>query len=219
MTVVSTGRSVITYKIGGREYPLVTNRQCKVCMSPYRFDIEEHIVLGRVYKKIIEGLPEGHGLTTANVKNHYYNGHLPMAVSATREIVERRAEQVGKRIEDATESLIDGLTLAETVVQKTFERIASGEIEPDLLDGMRAAKLLAQMGTYDQGGVDQHAIVEAFIIYHEAAQEHMTPEEFEAFGDALNSNPVLAALASRFEGGPEPSTVPGEVVQKEPEGD
>lgn len=220
MTIVSTGRSVITYKIGGREYPLITNRNCKVCMSPYRFDIEDYIVKGRVYRKIVEALPEDSGLTVANVKNHYYNNHMPLDVSTTRAITERRAQRVGKSIEEGVESLIDGMTLAETVVQKTFERIASGEIKPDLADGLRAATLLAQMGEYEQSGVDQHAIIEAFIIYHESAQEFMTPEQFEAFGDALESNPVLRSLAARFDGtGGDGETVSGEVVQTESQGD
>lgn len=215
--IATAGRSVITYRIGGREYPLKTNRQCKVCMSPYRFDIEEAIVAGRVYRKIVESLPEGADITIDNVKRHYYADHMPLSVSTTRQIVEDRARRVGKRIEDSIESLVDGITLAETVVQKTFERIASGEIQPGLGDGLRAATLLAQMGEYDQGGVDQHAIVEAFIVYHESAQQFMTPEQFEAFGEMLDRNPVLKALAAKFEGKDvEGETVPGEVVQTEP---
>lgn len=195
-----TGSSIITYRVGGREYPMKTVRQCKVCRSPYRFDIEQAIVSGRTYRKIIEHLPEDHELTAENVKNHYLNGHLPMEVSVTREIVERRAQQVGKRIEDSAESLIDGMTLAQTVVQKTFEAIARGDQQPDIREGLAAAKLLAMLGEYDNGGMDVSAITEAFMVYHEHAQEFMSPEQFEKFGKALSNNPVLRALASRYDG-------------------
>lgn len=204
-----TESSIVSYRVGGREYPMKTVRQCKVCRSPYRFDIEQAIVLGRTYRKIIEHLPEDHELTSENVKNHYLNGHLPMEVSVTRQIVEKRAEQVGKSIEDSVDSLIDGMTLAQTVVQKTFESIARGEQEPDIREGLAAAKLLAVLGEYDDGGLDMAAITEAFMVYHESAQEFMSPDQFEAFGKALSKNPVLKALARRYEG----EVVEGEVEE------
>ncbi len=194
-------RSIVTYRVGGHEYPMTTNRQCKVCVSPYRMDIEEAIVHGRTYQKIIDSLPEGNDLTRRNAQDHYLNGHMPLEVSATRQIVEKRAERIGKRIEDGAEALVDGITLLEVTVQKTFEGIANGSIKPDLADGVRAARILAQLGEYeDAGGVDQQAIIEAFMQYHETAQQVMAPEEFNRFGEMLDRNPVLKALASRFDG-------------------
>lgn len=214
VSVRGAGASAIIYRVGGREYPLKTNRQCKVCMSPHRFDIEDDLINGRTYRKIVESLPEGHDLVVANVKNHYLNGHLPLEQAATRQIIEARAERVGKSIEDATQSLVDGLTLAEVVVQKTFEGIASGEIAPDLKDGLAAAKFLADFGEYDEdGGTDMVAVSEAFMVYHETAAEVMTPEQFKAFGEMLTSSPVLRALAAKYEG----ESVPGEVVDSQPD--
>lgn len=210
-----SGQSIVTYRIGGREYPVKTGRQCKVCQSPHRFEIEEEIVAGRTYAKIVDHLPEGTDISPRNVKEHFNNGHMPLEVSATRQIVEARARRVGKRIEDSTESLIDGITLAEAVVQKTFEAIAKGELKPEVRDGLRAAKVLADLGIYDEGGVDQQAFIEAFMVYHEQAQAHMSPEQFEAFGQALDESPVLQALATRYEGG---SVVEGEVVERAAEG-
>lgn len=192
--------SVITYRVGGREYPLKTVRNCRVCMSPYRFDIEDSLIQGRTYRKIIESLPEGHDLSTRNVEDHYRREHLPLEQSVTRQIVESRAQQVGKSIEQAAESLVDGISLAQVVVQKTFEAIANGEIAPDVKDGMAAAKFLADLGEYDEGGTDMLAVSEAFMVYHEQAQQVMDPEQFRQFGQLLSSNPVLKALAAKYEG-------------------
>lgn len=214
VSVRGAGNSAIIYRVGGREYPLKTNRQCRVCMSPHRFDIEDALINGRTYRKIVESLPEGHELVTANVKNHYLNGHLPLEQAATRQIIEARAERVGKSIEDAAQSLVDGLTLAEVVVQKTFEGIASGEIAPDLKDGLAAAKFLADFGEYDEdGGTDMMAVSEAFMVYHDAAAEVMTPEQFAAFGEMLTTSPVLRALAAKYDG----ESVPGEVLDSHPD--
>lgn len=216
--------SAITYRIGGREYPMRVQRNCKVCMSPHRFDIEEMLVGGRTYRKIVESLPadDDHGLTYENVKNHYLNGHLPTEHSATRQIVEARAQRVGKAVEDSVEQLVDGVSLAQVVVQKTFEAIAANEIAPDMKDGLAAAKFLADLGEYDEGGTDMLAVSEAFMAYHDTAQEVMSPEQFAAFGAMLASNPVLKALAAKYDGeeveapgAPEPTR--GEVLSSRDE--
>jgi hypothetical protein len=209
---MTESRSVITYRTGGRDYPLKTVRNCKVCKSPYRFDIEEHIIGGRTYKRIIDSLPEDHEVSADSVKRHYLNGHMPLEQSVHRQMVERRASQIGKSIDDAADSLIDGITLLESVVQRTFDRLASGEVKPELRDGVQAASLLAQLGEYDQQGVDQQAIVEAFIVYHQNAERFMTSDQFQKFGEALDKSPVLAALARRFDENAEHETVPGEVT-------
>jgi hypothetical protein len=100
-------------------------------------------------------------------------------------------------------------------VQKAFEKIARGELQPDLMDGLRAAKVLADIGEYDETGLDSQAMSEAFMIYMETAQDTMTPEQFEEFGRSLDNNPVLKALSSRYEEqhGGESQQVPGEVVK------
>lgn len=198
-SVMGAGRSVVTYRVGGREYPMIRNRQCKVCMSPYRLNIEESLVAGRTYGKIINHLPEDHELSVRNVKDHYYNGHMPMEVSATRQIVEVQAQRVGKRIEDAAQSLVDGVTLAHTVIQQVFESLVKHEEVPSTRDGLRAVKMLADLGEYDSaGGMDMEAMVEAFMVYHDTAEAHMAPEEFDHFQEALESNPVLKALEQRY---------------------
>lgn len=191
-----------------------TNRQCKVCMSEHRFDIEEDLIAGRVYKKIHDALPEDADISIRNIKDHYNNSHMPLEQSAVRQIVEARAERMGKRIEDSVDSLVDGMALAEVVVHKTFEKVAAGEIQPELKDGLAAAKFLAEMGEYEEGGADMAAITEAFIVYHEEAEQVMSPEQFEAFGQALAKNPVLKALARRYEG---ETVVEGDVVATQEE--
>lgn len=201
---------VYNLEVDGDPTYVVQNMLVHNCMSPYRFDIEEELIGGRTYKRIVDSLPEGHELTPRNVRDHYSNNHLPLEQAVTRQIVEARAQRVGKSIEDAAESLIDGITLAQVVVQKTFEAIASGDVTPDVKDGMGAAKFLSDLGEYDEGGTDMVAVSEAFMVYHEQAQEVMTPEQFERFGRLLTDNPVLKALAAKYDG---EEVVEGEVVE------
>lgn len=211
---------MVSYRVGGREYPLKTMPRCPVCMSVFRFDIEEEIVKGRTYARIhrevisrceAQGMDVSEAPPRISISNHYNNGHMPLEFSQQRQIVEDRARQVGKRVEEGLDQIVDGITLMETVVLKSFEAIAQGRIEPTVRDGLAASKLLAELGVYDGSDVDQQAYVNAFMAYHETAERIMSSEEFSRFGDALATNPVLKSLAARYEG--EPDVVEGQAEE------
>lgn len=193
------GPSIVAYRLGGREYPLRTNANCRVCQSPYRMSVEEELAAGRPYTAIARGLPEDARLSAQNVSSHYHGGHLPFDVEVHRRILERRAEKVGRSIEEGVESLVDEVSLAEVVVQRTYERMERGEIEPDVADGIRAARLLAAVGQEGDTG-DKAAWTEAFMVYFAAARRIMSAEQFAEFGAVLAANPILRALRTRAEG-------------------
>lgn len=220
------GSSVITYRLGGRDYPLRTVAQCKVCSSPHRFEIEQEIASGRVYKKIVESLriqDEGLDLNVKNLANHYSNGHMPLEQEASRRILENRAEKRGLDTQNGVDSLVDGMALAETVVQKTYEAIQRGEIKPDLKDGLTAARILETFAPVETGA-NAEIYAQAFMVYHEIAQMLMPAGQFEEFGRRLSSNPTLKALIARYSDGQqeeeqeeEPvALAPGEVVVEAP---
>lgn len=195
MTARQGGASVVTYRLGGRNYPMRTAPNCRVCQSPYRLRVEQELAAGRVYARIASSLPEDADLSARNVSEHYKNGHMPLEVEASRRILERRAEDRGRDIERGVDALVDGMALAESVVQKTYEALQRGDIRPELIDGLRAAKLLEDYAGDD--GIDQAAYVEAFMVYHEVAARIMSPEQFSEFGRALQQDPVLRGLTAR----------------------
>ncbi len=223
ISVRGLGRSVATYRFGGREYPMKTVARCLTCMSPFRFEIEEAIVAGRIYKRIadqIAGYGDEYAVSVRSIQDHYNNGHMPLELTNTRQIIEARARKVGKAVDESHEQLVDGITLMETVVLKAFEGIAKGTVEVDARAGLRAAKMLADLGEYDGSSVDQQSYVEAFMAYHETAEELMGPEAFAEFGRKLAQNPVLQALASRYDGDdPEEHDVVRGEVESQPDGD
>jgi NADH:ubiquinone oxidoreductase subunit len=65
--------------------------------------------------------------------------------------------------------------------------------------------------------MDMDAMVEAFVIYMDNAEAHMTPEQFEDFHRALDTNPVLKALERRYQEQQEGHPVQGEAEEKEGE--
>lgn len=204
--------SIVSYRFGGRNYPLRTVAQCHTCQSPHRFRIEEEIANGRTYRMILKGLepldPE-HGLSVESLRNHYDNGHMPTDVEASRRILERRARERGKNVETGVESLVDGMGLAEIVVQKTAEALARGEIQVDLKDGLAAARLLETFAPVEDAA-DSNAYAEAFMVYHDTLQGMLPPDQFEEFGRRLSANPILRSLVARHRG-------ESEVVEEEAE--
>jgi hypothetical protein len=111
--------------------------------------------------------------------------------------LEARAIARGKNIESGEDSLVDEITLAEAVVQKAYEAVASGEIRPKLVDGLRAAKLLADYSVVATDNSDDMA--EAFVQYMLESQASMDPAQFVQFNERLAANPILQALVEKAE--------------------
>jgi hypothetical protein len=185
--------SIVTYRLGGRDYPLRSATGCKVCSSPARFTVESEIVRGATYTSIARSVGN---LTNQNVRNHFLAGHMPLEVEALRRLLERRAEEIGRDIDAGVDSLVDHVTLARTVVQRTYEGIASGDLNPSVAEGVAAARLLQQAGDGVEES-DRATWVEAFMAYQDTARQVMGPEQFERFGAALGANPLLRALVDR----------------------
>jgi hypothetical protein len=191
------GQSVVVYRLGGREYPQRVVPNCNVCASRYRYDVERAVAGGQPFAAIVRALPDDAGLSARSIANHSHAGHMPYEQEALRRVVERRAEQLGRDVEDGVEQLVDQVSLAQTVVQQVFTGLAAGELRPDVTDGLRAAKLLAQIEAEGDGG-DKAAWTEAFMVYHSIAKRIMSPEQWAAFGLELSTNPVLRALTARY---------------------
>lgn len=189
-------RSVMMVRLGGQEYPLETDPKCSVCNSIYREQIEQSIIGGRVFSKITQSLPEGTGIITAAIKRHS-DLHLLEANAHLRKKLEKRAIARGANIERGEQDLVDELALAEAVVQKTYEAVASGVLKPKLIDGLRAAKLLADYSVDE--GTNTDDLAEAFVEYMDAAAKTMSPEQFAEFNDRLNQNSKLQTLIEKAE--------------------
>lgn len=188
------------YKFGGRLYPMTSQPHCHVCNSRYRREIEVGISQGHSYASIVNSLKAGDdtfAVTTTSMKNHYERGHMPLEVEAVRRNLERRALRRGVDVDHGVESLVDGMALAETVVQKTFESIQSGDASPDIKDGLAAAALLEKFAPVEQQASTE-AYAQAFVIYFDVAQKIMTPNQFEEFGRRLQADPTLKVLIERY---------------------
>jgi len=122
-----------------------------------------------------------------------------LQVETRLRLTERRAKEVGKSLDDASAVLVDQVLLADMVIQRTYERLAAGEIEPDVADGIAAAKFRQQIEREMGEAIDTEmwvSVVNAMISDGEAV---MPPEIFAAWGERLRKNPVLHAARQKQE--------------------
>lgn len=220
---VPLNRSLVRVQVGGRAYDAVREPNCRTCTHPARHEIENMIVQGFSYRAVAGQYSEvewadADGSTTmlprvtfTNIYEHFQRGHMPASAEAMRRIIERRAEQIGAaQYENQIEQIVDHHILAQQVVLKTQERLASGEIVPEVRDGLAAAKFLQDVETASTGSLDAEAWSEAMQRYFEVAQKIMPPEMWEHFTRALAVDPILLAISNRLS--PKDDAIDAEIV-------
>jgi hypothetical protein len=205
-----TPQSMVMVQVGGRAYPLRSEPTCGVCQSPYRFEIERALVLGESYGAILESMadrqpvPPSRAVLIAHVKNM----HMPLPQATQRKLIEKRAADLGKDIEEATESLLDYASVNETIIKKGFERLQDGDIRPSMGDLLKALTLQAQIeAATPSGHLDTEAWQAALMEYFKIARRMMPPELWAQFTGELARSPILKAINGQQQ------TVSGQVVE------
>lgn len=189
---------MMVYRIGGHTFSRNFRSGCRVCSSELRDDIEIKIASGVHYTTIAQGLPEDCGLEAKHLSAHFRGNHMPLRQAAVRRIMDDRQAELGKALEDGVDQIADHVSLARVVVNRSFQAIAEGRLEPTVADGIAAARILQQTGVNDEE-TDKASYVQAFVIYMQNAQRIMSPEQFVAFGQSLSVDPVLKGLVARHQ--------------------
>lgn len=187
--------SAVMYRVGGRYYPMRHDAKCRVCQSCERVQIENALLAGHGYTAIARAVPAEEMITPALIKKHR-DRHLPLDLAVRHGLIDERAKELGLALEQAAGTVVDQVTLARAVVQRAFARLASGEVEPSLADGLAAAKLLTAMQV-DEGELDQEAMVRILSAYMEAVGGVVSGEQLARIGARMRANPALALLAGR----------------------
>lgn len=204
--------SMTMVRIGYDDYPLVNSYNCRTCQSPHRAFIENQLILGRSYRAIrreVEKLPVGalpHP-SIGGLSSHVRNNHMPLPAQTRRRIIERRAEQVGTALQ-SEDDIVDYITVNEMILRRGWERMISGEIEPNMNDLAQAIAMRAKIEATSTEGYDTEVWQGTLMAYMEVAQRFIPPEVFQQYGRELSRHPIMKAIAARQE---EQRTVPGEV--------
>lgn len=201
--------SLVMTRVGGMDLPQYSNPRCKTCQHPDRLKIETLLVQGYGYKTVAEQVSENSGIEVGwwSIRDHYKARHLPLPNAAIRRLSENRTKEIGAALDEAADQIVDHVVVSKAILQRGFERMVAGEIEPEMKDTLAAAKMVMDIENAAAGSLDQQAWSDAFVAFFETARAVMTPEQYAQFGHALSTNPVLKAIEAKST-----PTVEGEVV-------
>jgi hypothetical protein len=136
--------------------------QCRVCRSPFRVQVDQGLASGLSPVMVVDRLPSQACLRPRNVREHRRRGHLPADPATVQTLAATATDMMTAtgNVESIVVSAAAEMVLAQRVLQVVFERLVSGEIEPSIRDGLRAARLV-----------------------HEIEQRRLPPNQWSSFRD------------------------------------
>ena len=201
-TYTAPGNSLAMTRIGTQQYPLRSEPRCAVCNSPHRIWIEAELVRGSSYAAVhreLAGMPHGPRKVASQeaISNHLKRGHMPLGQEVQRQIIARRAQELGHSVEEGTMPLADHVTVARLMVQKGMQGLADGTMPLNAGDTLKAAAFLRQVER-ESGGEDDSAIyAEALMVYLDIAKKFIPVDKQSAYARALHASPILRGLYER----------------------
>lgn len=184
---------LVNMTVGGKVYPLISAPGCRTCGSEYRMEIESALVKGFSPGQVIKHLPEGHNLVERNLRDHLASGHLPLKSAAVQKLAQEESEERSRMVEAGAEVLASHAAFARAVVGRVRDRVASGEIEPNVRDALAATRLLYEFEA-EPSALNQDTLVTAMSRFVEVVKAIVTPDQFAELGRQVNSDPLLKAL-------------------------
>lgn len=191
--------SIANVHLGGRDYPVVRVNSCLTCQSPYRTEIESMALDGKSWSTIIGSIPPDSGLTARNIADHWSNGHLPVRDAAVAAHLEHEASRLQTEMEPAVAQIVDELDFARALLDIANNRMASGELAPDIKDALKAVDLLARYSPIEISVTTESEFREAFVAIDEHAKEVMTPAQYTQFGELVCANETISRLAAAWD--------------------
>lgn len=193
--------SAIMVEVGGQRFPMKSVPQCRTCQSPYRLEIEQAICSGASYAaaaEVVEGRAPGRlpHPSSDNVKAHVASKHMPLGATFQHALIAERAKEIGKSLETGSASLVDYVTANRAVIQSGMDRIAKGELQPNMSELLTAIRIEHTVQSANGDGLDTEAWQEALIAYMDVATRFIPHDALPEYGRALAKHPILRALVS-----------------------
>ena len=170
--------------------PVITNKQCKVCMSPDRPEIEKLIAYGMSQREVIRQFDAlGQSFNKNSMSNHIRK-HMGLRKAVIRRIVEKQAAKQFEDIEEVADTLLTTRGILEVMRQRGAEQIIDGNamVEPETL--MKVMDKLDNLDSSEEGEKLQEMMIELNCLLR--AVQAIVPESTwaqitEAFKNNLDA--------------------------------
>jgi hypothetical protein len=178
--------SLASVDVGGESFPYKIESRCRVCSSRRRLDVERALVKGMTYQHIAETFGEPDKINARGVMAHVKRGHVPMNAPAVLAVAKARTEEVSQAIAPLIRGATANLGFAHAVVDRVRVRLESGEVQPNVRDGLAAIRLITECEAASSP-VDANEWQSEFMAVFEAVKAIMTPAQFDDLATRLNT--------------------------------
>lgn len=205
---------VMLVRVNGRDYPAKQVKQCRTCRSKYRTQIEQAVINGMTYRAIIANVVEpydDHSHLGApgyqSLQTHVVKKHMPLPFSTQRRIIEDRAIELGKSVEEGEALLVDSITIHRALVEQGFRRLNNGDIHVGMADLIKVLQLQQATESGKDVGLDEDLWRDALMEYMSIVRRNVTSDVLQRIGRELAESPILQRINKGRR-----STVPGEIA-------
>jgi hypothetical protein len=182
-------------RVGNHNFPRYIGARCKVCNSlAYRDDIEQWLLRGYTPAAIASHLPEDAGLSKTNIIDHVRNGHLQLDEHTKRVAIETRAKESGWDPDEHDGLLADHVTFARLGVQKVFEKMMDGGLEPDIRDGIALASLLVKVDEIAGQSVDYQQTIRMVARLISVIEEQVPEDILQRVKHIIQADPIFRSV-------------------------
>lgn len=194
-------RALTMVRVSGQDYPLVRQRNCKVCMSPYRLFIENELAMAKTYQAIIRQLeaadPDGDHPGWQTIRNHWLRSHVVEPARLKRQIMEDRANQMGMQIIEGESPIYDRQSLVEMLIHRGWEKVLNQEIDISMDHFLKLLDMQQKMATSDQDQIDQQVQQQAMIRMVQIMDKYIPAEVKQSYFRELKTDPILNAITTK----------------------
>ena len=190
----ATVTALVSVQAGGKAIPMKYEKSCSVCRDDCRFDAEKLIMGGRSYQSVLADLPAA-AFSEDSLRRHFANGHVPIKQAARQFAAERKSKEITEAVEPVAHGLSRTLAFAQTVVSSVEKRVAAGDLEPTVSDGLAAARFVAEMTDDVDADQMRNEALQVVLALTDLVQEMLEPLGlYESFQRKVNTSPVIAKM-------------------------
>lgn len=201
---VNPPQPAVTVPGNVRAFP-TTVTQCRVCISPRRVQIERMLAEGMSYAAVANVInvemdeESEHFISPRSIARHFKRDHMPLQAAALHRIVEHRARELGKELEETVDSVVDQFVVGRAMLQSYYVRLANNEVAVSSSDAVSLINAFMRIDSSVMGGIDASAYNRVVQIMIENMEQVVGPEKTREVLFLTSENPTVRAVMAQRE--------------------
>jgi hypothetical protein len=183
--------------VGERKYRLIHTSRCYCCNSKWFVPIHYLIIAHQLsyvdIAEIIHSLDPKSKCTADNIAEHRKR-HLPDAIA--REIADDVARQTG--LANKQGGILTPVSFFMMIMQRTQEKIAKGELDVEVNQGLRAGHELFAIQQASGSDAEAADAISAMEVWMSVLVDLLDPAILAEFSRRVDANPIIRSIKDKY---------------------